>query len=407
MKTILWLYSKPLNPEAGGTERITSLVQRGLTKAGYCCMDILVLDTINNRNVYHDEEIKDIYGFLKGNNVDVVINQWGQLPAFLRYFLDNGGKRWHDEGGRIISCLHFHPAPPTLYHNFAVKWHRTWHDYYVMLKARLFADYYAKQDQRRVGEAYRWVYDHSDAFVMLSESFRKYIVEAMGIEDDSKLVAINNPLTFEETSDESILNRKENVILVVSRMYEWHKRISISLKAWKELSAKASMQDWRLVIVGTGEDLSIYKQYVEQHNINRVSFEGQQSPKQYYDKAKIFLMTSEREGWGLTITEAMQRGVVPIALDTSSAFHDIIADGDNGFLVSEGQLRKFSKRIEQLVTDNVQWQTMAKNALVSAQRFSLDKITEDWKKIIDPLGSATWLAKTDSLREEGAIPKIL
>ena len=46
MKTILWIYSKPLKPEAGGTERITSLVQRGLTKAGYHCMDILELDVI-------------------------------------------------------------------------------------------------------------------------------------------------------------------------------------------------------------------------------------------------------------------------------------------------------------------------------------------------------------------------
>ena len=382
MKTILWIYSKPLKPEAGGTERITSLVQRGLTKAGYHCMDILELDVIKRKAVYHAKEVKDIYGFLKEHNVDVVINQWGQLPDFLRYFLDNGGKRWHEEGGRIISCLHFHPAPPTLYHNFAVKWHKTCHDYYVMLKARLFAEYYAKQDQQRVGEAYRWVYDHSDAFVMLSESFRKYIVKAMGVEDDSKLVAINNPLSFEDTADESILQQKENVILVVSRMYEWHKRISICLKAWKELSAKASMQDWRMVIVGTGEDLPMYQQYVEQHKIKRVSFEGQQSPEPYYAKARIFLMTSEREGWGLTITEAMRRGVVPVALDTSSAFHDIITDGENGFLVKEGANNTFIKRIELLANEYGLWQTMAKNTLSSANRFSLEKIAKEWRNIL-------------------------
>ena len=382
MKTILWIYSKPLNPEAGGTERITSLVQRGLTKAGYNCMDILVLDTSNNRNVYHDEEIKDIYGFLKGNNVDVVINQWGQLPGFLQYFLDNGGKQWHNEGGRIISCLHFHPAPPTLYHNFAVKWHKTCHDYYVMLKARLFAEYYARQDQQRVGEAYRWVYDHSDAFVMLSESFRKYIVKAMGVEDDSKLVAINNPLSFEDTADENILQQKDNVILVVSRMYEWHKRISICLKVWKELSVKASMQDWRMVVVGTGDDLPMYQQYVEQHDIRNVSFEGQQSPKRYYEKARIFLMTSEREGWGLTITEAMQHGVVPVAMDTTTAFHDIITDGQNGFLVKDGAMNDFIKRIELLVNDNELWQSIAKNALSSANRFCLEKIAKEWGNIL-------------------------
>ena len=382
MKTILWIYNKPLVPEIGGMERVTDLVQRGLIKVGYHCMDILELNVSKRKAVYHTKEIEDIYGFLKENKVDVVINQWGQLPDFLRYFLDNGGKRWHEEGGRIISCLHFHPAPPSLYHNFAIKPVKTLHDYYVMAKARLFADYFAKQDQKRVGQAYRWVYDHSDAFVMLSESFREYIVKAMGVKDDLKLVAINNPLTFENVSDKSIFQQKENVILVVSRMYEWHKRISICLKAWKELSAKASMQDWRMVIVGTGEDLPMYQQYVKQHNIKNISFDGQQSPEPYYTKAKIFLMTSEREGWGLTITEAMQRGVVPVVLDTSSAFYDIITDGENGFLVKEGAIKTFASKIEQLASDKNLWRSMAEKALASANRFNLDKITKDWEKII-------------------------
>jgi len=382
MKTILWLYSKPLNPEAGGTERITSLVQRGLRARGYNCMDILELDISKLKAVYHAKEIEDIYGFLKENSVDVVINQWGQLPDFLRFFLDKGGKRWHKEGGRIISCLHFHPAPPSLYHNFAVKQNKSLHDYYVMAKASLFASYFAKQDQQRVGKEYRWVFDHSDAFVMLSESYRTYLKDAMGIANDEKLVAINNPLTFESVSDESIFQQKENVILVVSRMYEWHKRISICLKAWKALSVKASMHGWRMVIVGTGEDLPIYKQYVEQHNIKNISFEGQQSPEPYYTKAKIFLMTSEREGWGLTITEAMQRGVVPVALDTSSAFHDIITDGENGFLVKEGAIKAFASKIEQLALDKQLWRSMAEKALASANRFSLDKIINEWEKII-------------------------
>lgn len=30
--TILWIYNMPLVPEAGGTERITSLVAKGLTR---------------------------------------------------------------------------------------------------------------------------------------------------------------------------------------------------------------------------------------------------------------------------------------------------------------------------------------------------------------------------------------
>jgi glycosyltransferase involved in cell wall biosynthesis len=251
-----------------------------------------------------------------------------------------------------------------------------------MAKARLFADYFAKQDQKRVGQAYRWVYDHSDAFVMLSESYRTYLKEAMGIANDEKLVAINNPLTFNDISDASVLPQKEKVILVVSRMYEWHKRISLCLKAWERLSTKESMQDWRMMIVGTGVDMPTYEQYVKEHSIKRISFLGQQSPEPYYNMAKIFLMASEREGWGLTITEAMQRGVVPVAFDTTSAFHDIITDGENGFLVKEGELKTFASKIEQLASNKQLWKEMAEKALASANRFSLDRIINEWEKII-------------------------
>ena len=217
---------------------------------------------------------------------------------------------------------------------------------------------------------------------MLSESYRTYLKEAMGIANDEKLVAINNPLTFNDISDASVLPQKEKVILVVSRMYEWHKRISLCLKAWERLSTKESMQDWRMMIVGTGVDMPTYEQYVKEHSIKRISFLGQQSPEPYYNMAKIFLMTSEREGWGLTITEAMQRGVVPVAFDTTSAFHDIITDGENGFVVSEGNISQYVKKVELLATDTTLWQRLTKNALDSASRFSLDKITKQWEKII-------------------------
>ena len=77
------------------------------------------------------------------------------------------------------------------------------------------------------------------------------------------------------------------------------------------------MNCWNLKIVGAGEDYDYYKEYIEKHIIERISLEGQQSPEPYYEEAKIFLMTSKMEGWGLTLTESLQRGVVPIVFNTS------------------------------------------------------------------------------------------
>ena len=382
MKTILWIYSHPLRPEAGGTERITSLIQRGLKKAGHICMDILVLDVTASRALYHDEKVADIYQFLKENRVDVVINQLGQVSSFLRYFLDNGGEQWRNEGGRIISCLHFDPKPISFYHELEAIPRKTWHDYYVMAKARLLAPLFARRDMKRCGKDLRWVYDRSYAYILLSQGFIPYFKKAARLSDLSKLHCINNPLTFEETSGETILNQKQNVILVVSRMYERQKRISLVLKAWKELSRRETMKGWVLKIVGEGPDLERYEEYVAEKGLQRVSFEKQQSPEPYYEEAKIFLMTSIMEGWGLTLTESLQRGVVPVAFDTCSAFHDMIKDCENGFLVKEGSMSQLIKRVEQLANGDKLWCEMAKSALRSAKRFSLDKIISEWRKII-------------------------
>ena len=382
MRTILWIYSHPLIPEAGGTERITSLIQRGLGKIGYNCMDILVIDVKKEYAEYYEEEVTDIYLFLKENKVDVVINQLGQVPEFLRYFLDKGGKQWYDEGGKIISCLHFDPKPISYYHEIKAIYHKKAHDYYLLLKAWLFAYFYSKRDMRMQGENLCQVYNMSDAYILLSQGFIPYFKKATKLSDLSKLHCINNPLTFEGISDEAILEKKENTILVVSRMYERQKRITLVLKAWKILSQKASMKDWNLKIVGDGPDLERYEEYVTKKGLQRVSFEKQQSPEPYYEEAKIFLMTSIMEGWGLTLTESLQRGVVPVAFDTCSAFHDMIKDGENGFLVKEGSMGQFVKKVEQLANDDKLWRKMAKSALRSANRFYLDKIIQKWERII-------------------------
>lgn len=382
MKTILWLYTKPYNPEVGGIERITDLIMRGLTARGHRCMAMLVIRAPENLMEYNGEPVTDLYTFLKQNRVDTLMNQVGHSPNELKYFLDHGGKRWHDEGGKIISCLHYHPQPVSVHYQFSIKPNKTWHDYYVIAKSWLFHEYLFRRDRRIVGIGYRQIYDMSDLYVMLSESYRDYICKGAKIKDDSKLIAIDNPLTFDGISDMSLLEHKSNTILIVSRLMDWQKRVSISIKAWEQLCQKPSMVGWKMKIVGDGQDMERFKTYIAKHNIPRISLEGQQSPEPYYKDAKIFLMTSKTEGWGLTLTESLQRGVVPIAINTSSAFADIIIDGWNGYIVKEGSLSDFVEKIESLAVDGEKWHEMANNALLSAKKFSIEEVSKRWEEVI-------------------------
>lgn len=87
--------------------------------------------------------------------------------------------------------------------------------------------------------------------------------------------------------------------------------------------------------MGDGPERIKLEKLSAQLKLKNIQFEGFQDLKAYYERAKIFLMMSKYEGWGLTLCESMSQGVVPIVLNSFSAAEGIIKDGSNGFLVPD------------------------------------------------------------------------
>lgn len=379
----------PLNPQAGGTERITSLVARGLTRLGHTCLGILEFRE-NSAEMYYDgQPVTDLPAFLRSHNVDIVINQIAYATWLLKAFLDRGGDQWRRQGGKIISCLHFDPRPVSLYHLYKTKRDKRPADYVALAKSLLLYPYYRHKSHRQAGETFNWIYDNSDRFVTLSETHFPFIKEVTRRADYDRLTAINNPLTFDDISTDTILAEKENIILVCSRMDEYQKRVSLSLQAWKRIQNHPAAKDWRLVIVGTGPDLDSYKHYAERHALKRVTFEGLQDPEPYYRKADILLMTSiGLEGWGLTLTESLQRGVVPVVMNTAPVYADIIDHCYNGYLTKAGHqtrradLAHFTRHLLTLIEDAPRLRSMQRNALASASRFTLPATMARWLPLL-------------------------
>lgn len=382
MKNILWIYNRPLDPHAGGTERITSLIMRGLASHGYNCLGMLVVNPDTRELIYQNQTIDNLSAFLKEHRVDVVINQEALNTKLLRFFLDQGGNAWHKEGGKLITCLHFDPKSPGLRYLYKLKKKKTVKDWVTLLKLSLFSDYYKRKEEKKAGQRYKYFYTESDFFVLLSKTHVPYISRIMGLTDNSRLKVINNPLTFDEISSPSILDTKKNTILVVARMDEYYKRISLVLKSWKEICKEQVSRDWYLKIVGDGPSLQEYKSFSISQGLERIEFLGQQNPDVYYNEAKLYMMTSSAEGWGLTLTESLERGVVPIVMDSSSVFHEIIEDGKNGFLTPDRKLKPFIEKVLLLMENQTCWRTMAVNALHSSERFSMENTIQRWEQLL-------------------------
>lgn len=379
---VLWIYNRPLVPEAGGTERITSLIMKGLECCGHNCLGILVFDQQTFGMSYNRCVVEDLSMFLESYHVDVVINQIAYETGLINAFLQNGGQEWRDKGGKLISCLHFDPKQPSLYFLFRIKRNKSLKDWITLLKLTLLYGYYERKKDMKFGHVYREIYDKSDYFVALSERHFPYLKKVMRLDDYGKLLAISNPLTFDDISDVSVLNEKKNVAIVVARMLEYHKRVSLVLKAWKRLDKSVS-DKWKLKIIGDGPDIQQYKDFVVKNKMTNVNFEGRQNPEPYYREAKIYLMTSSAEGWGLTLTESLQRGVVPIAMDSSPVFHDIIDDGKDGFITPNGDVKVFAEKMQWLMLNGEEWHIMACNALKCAHDFDIDHIIRKWKRMLN------------------------
>lgn len=220
----------------------------------------------------------------------------------------------------------------------------------------------------------------SDCLVVLSYSFINQYKEIYKLTDVSKMKVIPNPLSFSQSFNINELNLKENLILIVSRLEETSKRLSLAIKAWSRI--ESLYPEWELLIVGTGNSLNYYKRLVKQNLLKKVLFIGQTNPEKYYMRASIFLMTSAFEGWGLTLTEAQQKGCVPIVMDSFSTVHDIICDEETGFIIPNNNMDMFVDKMIYLIENKNIRMNMAKKSIQSCQKFSPNEVGEKWYSLM-------------------------
>jgi trehalose synthase len=100
-------------------------------------------------------------------------------------------------------------------------------------------------------------------------------------------------------------------------------------------------------------------------------------------KAAVVLQKSIREGFGLTVTEAMWKGTPVIGGNVGGIRHQI-KDGVNGFLVSS--VEEAAKRIVQLVNDKGLRQRMGRNARETVRKnFLMTRLLEQYLDLFKSL----------------------
>ena len=210
-----------------------------------------------------------------------------------------------------------------------------------------------------------------DKLVVLTEKDREAWVEL------DNVVSIPNPLSFIPSSVSRMTGKR---VICVAR-YSHEKGIDLLLKAWKEVESQ--IDDWRLDVFGEGER-SPYEQLIDNLGIDRAhcALNGRTTDveKEYCDSS-IFVLSSRFEGFGMVIVEAMACGLPVVAFDCPWGPQAIISDGEDGLLVENGNPSALAQNLIALIKDDGKRKVMSEAALRNVQRFQIEHIAQQWKKL--------------------------
>lgn len=327
--------------------------------------------------------------FLTGNHIDVV--QVNFLKKQNLVVMPQLYKIAHQCGAKLIYAFHMCPGFQVVTYG---SWERMLYGWthsdsavpetkkWLMTRTQALWKPLAR---RILQTKYRIPYESSDRVVVLSKNYFAPYLYYAGIKHTDKMTAIGNSLRFNQYATEEDIQAKEKTVIVVARFDEDTKRISLALKAWREIEKESQYQDWKLQLVGDGRDMPFYRYLVEKWNLQRVEFTGHQNPMEYYRHASIFLMTSSAEGWPMVLMEAAQMGTPVVAMDSFGSLHDMVKDGENGRIVPNNNIQAFSSALREVMSQEAMRKEMAMQAIQTSKAFRMENIASQWMSLFDQL----------------------
>lgn len=381
------------NYEIGGQEVVTSVLAKSFSDNNnnviIACFnqpnkmmvrrtcDAVKVYSLNGFN-YSENNVAKLRDILISEKIDIVINQWG-LPYIGAKVLEKAKKGLNV---KVIAIYHNDPGTNARIKDVEIELSKTDNGFKQLLLI-------TKKNLYRfiTSRSMRYVYNHSDVYQVLSPSFVERFKDFTGIKNPKKLMVQTNPVTIETGDFVFSPEIKEKEIIYVGRIDYNQKRVYRVIDTWALLEKK--YPDWRLTIVGDGVERENIEKQTKTLGLKNVSFEGFQSPIEYYKRARILMLTSEYEGFGLVLIEGMSFGVVPAVYGSYSAVYDIVNDGVNGIVFpyqKEGfSAEKAAIQLQKIMHNDAVYNDMAEKAIETSKRYSVDEIYKSWEETFEKL----------------------
>ncbi|MDO4690978.1 MAG: glycosyltransferase family 4 protein [Fusobacterium sp.] len=206
------------------------------------------------------------------------------------------------------------------------------------------------------------------------EAYEQMKDEYAGIDTKGKTIYLPNGYDdkFIEKITKKSLKEKENIILTVGRLGTKEKNTELLLESLKEIELK----NWQVILIGSIEKSFIpFKDKFFKENPklkNKIIFTGQINDKEllynYYNRAKVFVLPSRWESFGIVMLEAMAFGNFIITSDTCAA-KDITNNGKTGKIISIDSKEELKLALKSVINENINLEKKYKETLKYVTKF--------------------------------------
>jgi glycosyltransferase involved in cell wall biosynthesis len=171
-------------------------------------------------------------------------------------------------------------------------------------------------------------------------------------------------------------------LLYIGRLRRY-KRVDLVLQALRrlrELGVEAT-----LLVAGQGRHRGALESLTEklglQERVRFLGFVADDLKLELLRRSWVHVLTSPKEGWGISNLEAAACGTPTVASD-SPGLRDSVVDGETGFLVPHGDVNALAEKIATLLQQPDRRDAMGRGARRFAERFSWDGAARDVRSVL-------------------------
>lgn len=225
-----------------------------------------------------------------------------------------------------------------------------------------------------------------DALVVLTPNEIAYWPELDNVH------CIPNPLPWNISCERRMYDKGQGSVCTVGR-YSYQKGIDLLLEAWTEVHRLHP--NWRLDVYGSGERAP-YEQQARELGLltGDEAVDGGAALRLYgadndirsrYEEHDFYVLPSRFEGFGMVIIEAESCGLPVVAFDCPTGPRELIADGQTGLLVANGDVKALAEAICHLIEHPEERKKMGQAASEAARPFVLESVMDKWLALFEKL----------------------